>query len=59
MLLGRAQGVERHVVAAARRLLVEKVQRLHIGTHHITIHQEIRQVLREDNWFDTSHLPFC
>lgn len=46
----RCQGVEMHVVPAARQLLVEKVHRLHIGTHHITIHQAIREVLREDNW---------
>ena len=45
------QGVEMHVVPAARQLLVEKVHRLHIGTHHITIHQAIRQVLQEDNWW--------
>jgi FkbM family methyltransferase len=44
------QGVEMHVVPAARQLLLGKVHRLHIGTHHITIHQAIRAVLREDNW---------
>ncbi len=44
------QGVEMHVIPAARQLLLRKVHRLHIGTHHISIHQAIRAVLREDNW---------
>jgi hypothetical protein len=39
------------VVPAARHLLLQKVVRVHIGTHHIIIHQAIRHMLRQDNWY--------
>lgn len=45
------QGIEKHVVPAARHLLLQKVVRVHIGTHHITIHQAIRHIFRQDNWY--------
>jgi hypothetical protein len=45
------QGIEKHVVPAARHLLLQKVVCVHIGTHHIVIHQAIRHMLRQDNWY--------
>ena len=44
------QGSESFVILAARKKLQNVVRALHIGTHSLGIHQQLREMLLEDGW---------
>ena len=44
------QGAERELIGEGRKLLRERVARLHIGTHGRMQHQDLDRALREDGW---------